>query len=103
MTSEVNIITNQLENTLMIPNRAIRLLNGERVVYVLPDAATPKDGQSALNSIVPVVVSLGASSDLYSQVLSGDLSVGDIVVLNPPSDGIASINRGGVQIEFQGP
>ena len=103
ITSEVNIITNQLENTLMIPNRAIRLLNGERVVYVLPDAATPKDGQSALNSIVPVVVSLGASSDLYSQVLSGDLSVGDIVVLNPPSDGIASINRGGVQIEFQGP
>lgn len=73
MTAAVNIIVSELEDVLLIPNRAVRFLNGERVVYTL------KNGQ--LTS-VPIV--LGASSDVNSELLQGDLQVGDVVVLNPP-------------------
>jgi len=51
----------------------VRVVDGERVVYVL------RDGQTAA---VPIV--LGTSSETSSQVLQGDLAVGDLIVLNPP-------------------
>lgn len=73
MTAAVNIIVSELEDVLLIPNRAVRFLNGERVVYTL------QNGQ-----LTPVPVTLGASSDVSSQLLNGDLQVGDAVVLNPP-------------------
>jgi HlyD family secretion protein len=73
MTAAVNIIVDQLENILLVPNRAVRVVNGQRVVYILKN-----------NELVQVQVTLGASSDLFSQVLNGDLIVGDNVVLNPP-------------------
>jgi HlyD family secretion protein len=74
MTSAVNIVIEQIDGALLIPNRAVRVVDGERVVYIL------KDGQ-----LEPVQVTLGASSDLYSEVLDGELQVGDTLVLNPPS------------------
>ncbi len=74
MTSAVNIVINQIDEALLIPNRAVRVVDGERVVYLL------EDGQ-----LVPVQVTLGASSDLYSEVIEGDLTAGDTLVLNPPS------------------
>jgi HlyD family secretion protein len=73
MTAAVNIVVNQIDNVLLVPNRAVRLKDGQRVVYVLAD------GQ--LN---PVSIELGASSDTSSQVLTGDLKIGDLIVLNPP-------------------
>lgn len=73
MTAAVNIVVDQLENILLTPNRAVRVVNGQRVVYIL------KDGE-----LEQVAVTLGASSDLVSQVLNGGLALGDIVVLNPP-------------------
>lgn len=73
MTAAVNIIVSELENVLLIPNRAVRFLNGERVVYILQNG-----------ELTPVPVTLGASSDVNSQLLSGDLQVGDQIVLNPP-------------------
>ena len=102
MTSAVSIITSAVDDVLMVPNRAIRLLDGERVVYVLRDSVngTPEGrlpiggGSAPLNSIEPIPVTLGASSDLYSEVLSGDLSVGDKVILNPPSDGLTGSSSG---------
>ena len=33
-----------------------------------------------------VSVELGASADQYSEVVSGELQEGDVIVLNPPSD-----------------
>jgi len=75
MTSAVNIVINQLEKTLLIPNRAVRVVEGERVVYVLKN-----DG-----SIQKVNITLGASSDTSSQVIDGDLKPGDKIILNPPS------------------
>jgi len=115
MTSAVDIITSEVDDVLLVPNRAIRLLDGERVIYILTDS--PKnladelnqnsDGlpifraeQSPLNAILPIPVSLGASSALYSEVLSGDLKEGDLVILNPPTDGLPSSRAGGITAEI---
>lgn len=75
MTAAVNIIVEQLEDVVLVPNRAVRLRDGDRVVYVLR-AGFPE----------PVPVILGASSELYSQLVQGDLEVGDPIVLNPPTE-----------------
>lgn len=75
MTAAVNIVVEQLQDVVLIPNRAVRLRNGDRVVYVL---------RSGLPE--PVTVTLGVSSELYSQLLQGDLNVGDLIVLNPPTE-----------------
>ena len=74
MTAAVNIAVNRLEDALLIPNRAVRVVDGNRVVYIL------KDGLPT-----PVEISLGASSETSSQVIEGDLQEGDLVVLNPPT------------------
>jgi HlyD family secretion protein len=74
MTSAVNIVIQQIDEALLIPNRAVRVVDGERVVYIL------ENGQ-----LKPVSVTLGSSSDLYSEIIDGDLESGDSVVLNPPS------------------
>ena len=109
MTSEVKIITSQVNDVLLIPNRAIRLLDGERVIYILKDQPAETDelngnsegralslgGQPLANFMVPIPITLGASSDLFSEVLAGDLTVGDQVVLNPELDSGSMTNRGG--------
>ncbi len=73
MTAAVNIVVEQMQDVLLVPNRAVRVRDGQRVVYIL------RAGQ-----LEPAVVILGASSDLYSQVIGGDLQAGDEIVLNPP-------------------
>jgi len=73
MTAAVNMVVNQLQDILQVPNRAVRLVDGNRVVYILKD-----------DQLVPVEIELGASSDLMSEVLSGELQLGDLIVLNPP-------------------
>jgi HlyD family secretion protein len=74
LTAAVNVIVNSLSNVLLVPNRAVRLVNNQRVVYVL------RNGQP-----VEVKITLGATSDMVSEVASGDLKEGDAVILNPPS------------------
>ncbi len=74
MTAAVNIIVEQIENVVLVPNRAVRVRDGERVVYLLVN-----------NVITPMPVVLGATSDLYSEVLEGDVNEGDAIILNPPS------------------
>jgi len=54
--------------------QADRVQDGERVVYVM--------GNSVMPDAVPIT--LGASSETMSEVLDGDLKVGDLIVLNPP-------------------
>jgi HlyD family secretion protein len=75
LTAAVNIITRQRENVLMIPNRAVRVRDGERVVYVL---------RQGLPEEIEVV--LGESSDTHSELLSGNIVEGDLIVLNPPAE-----------------
>ncbi len=74
MTAAANIVVDQIDNVLLVPNRAVRVREGERVVYVIRD-----------DSYQPVPIKLGVSSDLYSQVVEGELSEGDLIVLNPPA------------------
>jgi len=73
MTAAVNIVVNQIDDALLAPNRAVRIVDGDRVVYVLRNGAP-----------APVKITLGASSESVSEVLGGDLRVGDEIVLNPP-------------------
>lgn len=74
MTAAVNIVVSEINDVLIIPSRAIRLNNGQRIVFLL------KDGR-----LKEVQVSTGASSDTEAQITEGDLAEGDLVVLNPPS------------------
>jgi len=75
MTASVTITIQSLENVLLVPNRAVHLVNSQRVVYVL------RNGQ-----LLEIPVTLGASDDTMSEVTSGDLSAGDVLVLNPPAN-----------------
>ncbi len=75
MTAAVTIRVKEVKDALLVPNRAVRVVDGQRVVYIL------KDGL-----LTPVTVRLGATSDSMSEVVGGDLQAGDTIVLNPPSN-----------------
>lgn len=79
MTAAVNITVNEMQDVLLIPNRAVRLSDGQRVVYLLVN------GQP-----VKTAIRLGSSSDTMSVLSDGEVNEGDTVILNPP-------------IEFGGP
>ena len=74
MTAAVNVVVQEQKDVVLIPNRAVRLVNTERVVYVLVDGK-PK----------AVKVLLGASSGIDSALVGGDLKEGDPIILNPPT------------------
>ena len=85
MTAAVNIVVKEMQDVLLVPNRAIRVVNGQRVVYLLVNG---KPVQKDLT--------LGSSSDTMSVVASGDVKEGDTVVLNPPDqNGPGGPFRGG--------
>lgn len=75
MTAAVNVVVDQITGAMLVPNRAVRVVNGQRVVYILVN-----------NKLQEVEVTLGASSDTQSEVVGGSLKAGDQVVLNPPQD-----------------
>lgn len=75
MTAAVTITVQELKDQVLIPNRAVRLVNGERVVYLLRDGLPTK-----------VQVRLGSSSDTMSVLAGGDINVGDVIILNPPTE-----------------
>lgn len=74
MTAALSIIINQLDDVLLIPNRAVRTVDNQRVVYVLRN-----------NLPVSVPVEIGVSSDTFSELVGDDLKEGDLIILNPPS------------------
>lgn len=74
MTAAVNIVVEEVKDAILIPNRAVRLVNNERVVYLLVDGQ-PKD----------VKVTLGATDGINSVLVTGDIKEGDPIILNPPS------------------
>ncbi len=75
MTAAVNIAVENKEDVLLAPNRAIRLVNDQYVIYVIRDG---------VEVMVPIVI--GSSSDAYSEIVSGDVYVGDQVILNPSTN-----------------
>jgi HlyD family secretion protein len=85
MTAGVNIVVTELKDVLLVPNRAVRVVDSKRVVYVL------RNGQPA-----KIEVRLGPSSDTYSALAGGDLKEGDAIVMNPPIEfGPGNGPRGG--------
>ncbi len=75
MTAAVNIVISNLQDILLIPNRAVRLVDGKRVIYLMKNGI-----QTA------VEIEIGASSDTMSEFISGDVKEGDVIILNPTID-----------------
>lgn len=73
MTAAVNIIVNEIKDVLVVPNRAIRMFEGKRYIHLLSEG-----------ELKEVEIGIGASSDTFSEIISGDIEIGSIVVLNPP-------------------
>lgn len=76
MTAAVNIVVKEIKDAVLVPNRAVRLVDGDRVVFVIGEDGKPKK----------VEIRLGSSSDTMSVVLGGDLKEGDRILLNPTAD-----------------
>lgn len=71
MTAAVAIVIERRADVLLVPNRAIRVTNGQRTVTVM------FEGQQ-----IPVPVSVGLSNETLSEITEGQLREGDAVVLN---------------------
>jgi HlyD family secretion protein len=74
MTAAVNIVVEEMKDVVLVPNRAVRLVDGERVIYLLVNGEPVKKE-----------IRLGSSSDTMSVVAVGDVKAGDVVILNPPA------------------
>ncbi|MBI9043888.1 MAG: efflux RND transporter periplasmic adaptor subunit [Anaerolineaceae bacterium] len=75
MTAAVNLVVEQIDDVLLVPNRAVRIRDGKRVVYVMKDGMPEK-----------VVITISASSDITSAIEPGDIKEGDLIILNPPAE-----------------
>ena len=67
-TSVVSIITNDVEDALLVPFDAVVSQDDGSFMVVLEDGTS-------------IPVEIGATSDLYAEVLSGDIEEGDTVIL----------------------
>ena len=78
-TAVVSINTNQVEGALLVPNQALSNINGNNLVMIVGENGTP----------MPVRVEVGASSEAFTEIISGDLMEGDqlIIVTNPVGTG----------------
>ena len=77
MTAEVDIIVEQTEAALLVPNQAVRTNErGVQIVYIMETGGQMSE----------VEIKLGVSSDTQSEIVEGNLQAGDQVVLNPPSE-----------------
>ena len=74
MTAAVTIVVKEIKDVILIPNRAVRVVDSKKVVYVLRDGLP-----------VQVEVRLGSSSETESVLAGGELKVGDDIILNPPA------------------
>lgn len=74
MTAAANISIPGVQNALLVPTRAIRTVNGERVVYI------ERNG-----TVFPLPVTTGEASTTETEITGGALREGQLVVLNPPT------------------
>ena len=79
MTAAVNIVVKEIEDVILVPNKAVRLVDGKRVIYLL------KDGLPEM-----VEIRLGASAGGKSVLVSDNIEEGAEVILNPPSESMIS-------------
>jgi HlyD family secretion protein len=75
MTASVTITVAHVDHSVLVPNQAIRFTKqGQKTVYILDN-----------NQLTQVPIKVGISDSVQTQVLSGNIKEGDMVVLNPPS------------------
>ena len=91
MTANVTIVVEQRDNILLVSNRAVKIVNKQRVVNVI------KDGKPT-----PVAVTLGMSGDSQSEAISG-LDEGDVVVVQQTTTTTSQGGLGGGPGGFGGP
>jgi multidrug efflux pump subunit AcrA (membrane-fusion protein) len=85
MTANVTIVTNQVENALLVPSTAIFTdTTGKQLVYLV--------GNNGQLTEVPVTV--GAASDTTTQITDDALREGDTIVLSFASSASTTSNRG---------
>jgi HlyD family secretion protein len=82
MTASAAVVTDKKTNVLLVPNRAIHVVGGQRTVTVL------FEGQQ-----IAVPVQVGLTNDTQSEITGGQLKDGDTLVLN--ANTAASTNGGG--------
>jgi len=85
MSAAVSIITEERADVLLVPNRAIRVSNGQRSVTVM------FEGQQ-----FSVPVTLGLSNDSYTEVVEGSLKEGDTVVTRSSTTTTTQNSAGGL-------
>ncbi len=78
MSATAEIIIRQLAGITLVPNKAVRILEDQKVVFVYNETAERK--------YVPVPVQLGVTDGAHSELLSGNLQAGDTIMLNPPDE-----------------
>jgi HlyD family secretion protein len=74
MTATANIVTQQLNNALLVPNLSIASLNGRKVVYVVTSG-----------KVNPISVTVSLISDTQTALAGSSLKAGDAIVTNPSS------------------
>ena len=74
MTAAATIAVEKADNVLTVPNRAVQTDGKTRYVTVIRD-----------QSLIKVPLELGMISDEHSEIKSGDLKEGEVVVTNPQS------------------
>ena len=96
-TAVASIITSQVDDTLLVPSKALSGKNGRNMVMAVSEDDNTKK----------VMVEVGASSEAFTEIISGDIEEGDqlVVVVNASEDmfgggfgmmgGMRQINRGG--------
>jgi len=84
MTAAVNIVVDEKEDILVVPNDAIVSIDGQEYVFVL------RNGEF---EDVPVI--FGSYSDYYSEVLEADIDEGELIALNPPEEITGEMSFGG--------
>ena len=91
MTASVTVLVDQVEEALLVPNKAIRTSSGQQTVTVL------FEGQQ-----ITVPVTVGLTGDSLSEVVSDQLREGDVVViLGSTSANTSTSNQG--EVIFVGP
>lgn len=76
MTAVANIIISQVDDVLLVPNRAIQIKDGKKIIYVW-------DQNEKKYLEVPVLV--GLSSDTMTEISSEELNVGDEILVTIPT------------------
>ncbi|MEN8171601.1 MAG: efflux RND transporter periplasmic adaptor subunit [Chloroflexota bacterium] len=97
MTADVKILVDKSDDVLLVPNQAVRWLDGELVLYVLgtnPGGLgtanpNPEEGSGMSldgQSVTPVVITLGLKSDTFSEITSGNIKAGDEILISLPNE-----------------